>query len=160
MSLYTLTERTYLTLDGRSTTNELEANTLLGTAGDEIPMEQATALGLVAAAEAPVPEMSAEPAEPAEPTKDEVMAAYARELRKLKADDVRAAAAAQGLSTEGNADAVRERLVEAHGAAYDAEHAAGATEDATGATEAAGAGAGGQDGENDPDVIDSGADAS
>lgn len=46
-AMHTLTERTYLTLDGRATTNEAEANELLGNAGDEIPDHQAIAAGLI-----------------------------------------------------------------------------------------------------------------
>ena len=127
-----LAERTYLTADGQVTTDESKANTLLGNAGDVIPVERAAELGLADEGDGDT-----------EPTKEEVMAAYARELRKLKADEVRERAAAQDISTEGNADDVRGRLMEAHSAAYDAEHAAGGEGDGTGDQE-----------DPDPDVVD------
>lgn len=130
VTTHQLAERTYLTAGGEATTDESKADTLLGNAGDLIPLERAAELGLASGEEATAP------------TRDEALADYARELKKLKADDVRALADKQGVSTEGttNADQVRERLMTAYSDAYDAERAAAPADGAAGS--------------DDPDVVD------
>lgn len=61
MAVHTLKERTYLDAQGKATTDESKAATLLGVEGDEITMEEAAAAGLVKEApetpEAPEPVM-------------------------------------------------------------------------------------------------------
>lgn len=59
MPLHTLKERTYLDADGKATSDESAAQSLLGIEGDEITMEQAYSAGLVKTE--PKPEEEAAP---------------------------------------------------------------------------------------------------
>lgn len=113
MATHTLKERTYLTVDGKVTTSELEANELLGNAGDEVLEDRAIELGLVKGSAA---SKAAPAAEAPASTSEQISAAVAeftKGLRAMKAAQLRAAAEEHGVSTDGNADAVRARMIAA-----------------------------------------------